>query len=181
MAGSGFQRGPRLGVGTPRGALGWLVFLCVAAVVFYQTSHAPKNPPTSTEHAAPLPVPQTAGDAPSAVDFEKLARAGKSNVPVESAGIIVKVLPDDTEGDQHQRLLVAVGPDAAKDTRDAPTILIAHNIDVADRVPARAGDRVKFRGIYMANDRGGVVHWTHHDPAGKHADGWIEVAGKRYQ
>jgi hypothetical protein len=25
------------------------------------------------------------------------------------------------------------------------------------------------------------VHWTHHDPDGSHADGWLRHAGRVYQ
>lgn len=97
-----------------------------------------------------------------------------SNIQVMGAGIVEKVLKDDTQGSAHQRLIVRVGPDQ--------TILIAHNIDLAPRVAnVQKGDSIEFYGEYEWNNKGGVVHWTHRDPRGKHTDGWIMHDGKRYE
>ena len=113
---------------------------------------------------------------PSATPYQdsiaELIRSKRSNVIVEASGVVTKVLPDDNEGDRHQRLLVEVGGN---------TILIAHNIDLASRVPVRAGDTIRFKGEYEYNDRGGVIHWTHRNTNRNHAAGWIESGGKRYE
>jgi len=59
---------------------------------------------------------------------------------------------------------------------------VAHNIDVAPRVGGLdEGDSVAFRGVYEWNAEGGVIHWTHQDPEGEHAPGWIRHEGKTYQ
>jgi len=100
-------------------------------------------------------------------------RERRGDVPVEVAGTVQRTLPDDREGSRHQRFIVDLG--------DGLTVLVAHNIDLAPRAPLRAGDAVRIRGEYEWNDRGGVIHWTHHDPGGRHAGGWIEHAGERYQ
>ena len=93
---------------------------------------------------------------------------------VLGSGRVTRVLSDDNDGSRHQRFIVEVGP--------GRTMLIAHNIDLAPRVPSiRVGDTVTFYGEYEWNDRGGVIHWTHHDPRGSHPDGWIEHEGQRYQ
>lgn len=87
-------------------------------------------------------------------------------------GTVVKLLKDDREGDQHQRFLVKIAPDI--------TLLIAHNIDIAQRIPVREGETVTINGEYVWNNKGGVIHWTHHDPRGRKG-GWIEYAGKHYE
>jgi len=61
------------------------------------------------------------------------------------------------------------------------TVLIAHNIDLARRVPVGLGDRVFFRGMYEWNELGGLVHWTHDDPQGVEDGGWIRYRRKTYQ
>lgn len=95
-------------------------------------------------------------------------------VLVEGSGTVVKILPDDNKGSRHQRLIIRVGT--------KQTILIAHNIDLAPRIPnISRGDSLDFRGSYVYNDKGGIVHWTHHDPRGEHPDGWLIHNGKTYK
>jgi hypothetical protein len=98
----------------------------------------------------------------------------QSNVQVQGSGAVVKVLADDNDGSRHQRFLVRLA--------SGQTLLIAHNIDLASRVESlRSGDAVEFYGEYEWNAKGGVVHWTHRDPGGRHVDGWIKHNGRTYQ
>ncbi len=93
---------------------------------------------------------------------------------VEAAGVVERVLSDDNDGSRHQRFILRLA--------DGRTLLVAHNIDLAPRIDdLDAGDRVAFRGQYETNDRGGVIHWTHHDPRGEHPAGWLEHDGRRYE
>ncbi len=85
---------------------------------------------------------------------------------------MTRLLPDDTEGARHQRFLVRIA--------DGLTILVAYNRDLAPPIPLQPGDSVALRGEYIWNDRGGMVHWTHHDPARRHEPGWVEYHGRRY-
>lgn len=103
------------------------------------------------------------------------ANAAHRNLPqVQGSGIVVKVLKDDTNGLQHQKFLLKVS--------DNITILIAHNIDLATRVAdIHEGDVVRFKGEYVYTPKGGTVHWTHKDPRGNHAAGWLEHNGKKYE
>lgn len=97
----------------------------------------------------------------------------RSGEMVAGEGVVQKVLKDDTDGSRHQRFILDVG--------QGKTLLVAHNIDLAPRVPdLQVGARVQFYGQYESNARGGVLHWTHHDPAGRHPDGWLQYQGKRY-
>ncbi len=63
----------------------------------------------------------------------------------------------------------------------AGPIEIVDNVSLAPPVPVRDGDRVEVRGE-MVHDPGHipVVHWTHHDPSGKHGGGFIRWQGRVY-
>jgi hypothetical protein len=96
------------------------------------------------------------------------------DVFVEDNGEVIKLLKDDTHGSQHQRFIIK--------TSNGKTVLVAHNIDIADRINSiRIGDTVTFRGEYVFNPKGGILHWTHHDPDGSSVGGWIEHEGKIYK
>lgn len=93
---------------------------------------------------------------------------------VQGTGTVRRILSDDNDGSRHQRFIVEL--------ESGRTLLVAHNIDVAPRVNGLApGDSVSFFGEYEWNDRGGIIHWTHHDPRARHVDGWIDHDGKRYK
>lgn len=100
--------------------------------------------------------------------------AGRSDVEVECGGVVIRTLPDDNSGSRHQRFVLEIAP--------GHTVLISHNIDLAPRIDGlQRGDLVRFRGEYEFNDRGGVVHWTHADPQGRRAGGWLEHEGRQYR
>lgn len=84
---------------------------------------------------------------------------------------VKKTLPDDNEGSRHQRFLI--------DLSSGHTLLVAHNIDLAKKVPLGRGDAVRVRGQFEWNEKGGVLHWTHHDPGKRREGGWIEFEGRR--
>lgn len=86
---------------------------------------------------------------------------------------VVQNLKDDTKGSQHQKFLIKLAPDI--------TLLVAHNIDLSPRAPVTKGDKIKIKGRYEWNNRGGVLHWTHHDPKGKKEGGWIYADGRYYK
>ena len=100
-------------------------------------------------------------------DDSQIGRAFKnktSNVQVEGEGVVTRMLADDLDGSRHQRFVVRLA--------SGQTVLIAHNIDIAPR---------RFYGEYVWNEQGGKVHWTHHDPRGRHVAGWLKHNGQTYQ
>jgi hypothetical protein len=99
--------------------------------------------------------------------------AHQSNVQLEGAGEVMRLLPDDTNGAKHQKFVLRL--------EDGSTVLVAHNIDLAQRVDKlKIGDAVQFSGEYEWNRQGGVIHWTHDDPQGQHEGGWLYVNGRSY-
>jgi hypothetical protein len=60
-------------------------------------------------------------------------------------------------------------------------VRVETNVDITGPVPLRAGETVTVKGEYEFEPTGGVVHWTHHDPAGRHIGGYVLAAGKLYQ
>ncbi|MGH7796696.1 MAG: DUF3465 domain-containing protein [Candidatus Binatia bacterium] len=98
----------------------------------------------------------------------------RSGFQVEGRGVVVRVLADDVDGDRHQRFIIQLN--------SGQTLLMSHNIDLAPRVAGlREGEAVVFNGEYEWNSEGGVLHWTHRDPAGRHPAGWLKHDGRTYQ
>ena len=98
----------------------------------------------------------------------------QSGIQIQNAGVVTRLLADDLNGKRHQRFIVQLN--------SGQTLLIAHNIDIAARINSlKVGDRIEFVGEYEWNPKGGVIHWTHHDPAGRHTSGWIRHNGRVYR
>jgi len=130
------------------------------------------NPP-SRDTTVERQTPSSPGDG----GISKYFANRQSNMIVRAGGTVERILPDDSTTDdgssRHQRFIVRL-PGGVK-------VLVAHNIDLAERAPVTVGQTVTFKGEYEWTEEGGVIHWTHRDPKGRHPDGWIEVAGKKYE
>ena len=111
------------------------------------------------------------------VDDSTIGRAfatGASDIQVEGEGTVIRVLADDLNGSRHQRFIVQLA--------SGQTLLMTHNIDIAPRIDGlKVGDSVRFNGEYVWNKKGGIIHWTHHDPQGRHVAGWVKHNGKTFK
>lgn len=137
-----------------------IVFVLALSYTAYQQS--PDNPPRQSV------------EYPSSTALDDAIDGRRNDYQVQGSGVIERLLSDDNDGSRHQRFIVRL--DSGR------TVLVAHNIDLAPRVPnLQKGQQVSFFGEYEWNERGGVIHWTHHDPRGQHVGGWIDYKGRRYQ
>jgi hypothetical protein len=137
-----------------------VVVLCIAIYIGWGQFNRPND--------SAAPTDQSDTVLSSAFDERK------SGVQEEGNGIVIKILPDDNDGSRHQRFILKL--------HSGQTLLIAHNIDLAPRLSSlKEGDVVAFNGEYEWNSKGGVIHWTHHDPSGRHVAGWLKHNGQTYQ
>ncbi len=159
-----------------------LLIAVVAAALLSYVQQAPQDPasssqgssPAQTQTSASRTVPASATAAIATDAIERAFAGQRSNLQVEVQGKVSRVLSDDNDGSRHQRFVVALP--------SGHTVLVAHNIDLADRVAdLQSGDTITLYGEYEWNTQGGVMHWTHHDPDGSHVDGWIKHRGRTYQ
>jgi cold shock CspA family protein len=138
-----------------------LILLCLASLYLWFTRVSPNQSLVSSTSAA---------DETNLNTYQ----APQSGAQMGGEGVVVRVLADDNDGSRHQRFILRLA--------SGQTLLIAHNIDIANRIEAlSSGDRVEFYGQYESNPEGGVIHWTHHDPDGNHVAGWLKHNGMVYQ
>lgn len=119
------------------------------------------------------PVSLPAAPTDAAQHISEAYQAQRSGFMVEITGRVERVLADDSQGSRHQRFIIRLDNDM--------TLLVSHNIDLAPRVLLQVDDEVVIKGQYEWSRKGGVLHWTHHDPQGKHPGGWIRHHGRLYQ
>ncbi|HEY8678519.1 MAG TPA: DUF3465 domain-containing protein [Candidatus Dormibacteraeota bacterium] len=98
----------------------------------------------------------------------------QSNVEVTADGTVTTVFADRTSRTGvHEQFIVTL---ASGDI----TVEVEHNISIGARVPVAEGDHVIVHGEYIWNARGGLIHFTHHDPQGTHEGGYIQDRGQTY-
>ncbi|WP_423839510.1 DUF3465 domain-containing protein [Vibrio cholerae] len=82
--------------------------------------------------------------------LQQAYKSQQSDLQVQGFGKVVKVLPDDNDGSKHQKFILKLN--------SGQTLLVAHNIDLAPRIPnLQVGDSVEFYGEYEWNKKGGVL------------------------
>src|SRR5207245_11540516 len=87
---------------------------------------------------------------------------------------VVQVLPDRVSASgKHEQFIVRL-------TSGDLSLLVEHNLSIAPRAPVAVGDHVIVHGEYIWNAQGGLIHFTHHDPEGRHEGGFIQDNGTVY-
>jgi hypothetical protein len=123
-------------------------------------SRAPVPSPAVTKTPSKPERPEPKNQAE--VAFE----SRRSHIWIEETGTVERLLRDDTKRPRHQRFVLRGA--------GGGTILVAHNIDLAPRVPLKKGDVVTLRGDYIWNE--------HRDTnGGKDSGGWIRWRDKLYR
>lgn len=157
--------------------------IAVSAVAILSACSSTVSPASSQSSSSPqVPAefgsPNSSAESPStqSIDQSQLLQAQANQakkVEIIFSARVKKILPDDTKGLPHQRLLLAV--------ENGSTVLLAHDIKYAPKVPVQVGDMLVVKGEYIWNRKGGVVHWTHHSDSPRHEGGYIEFGGQKYQ
>lgn len=141
-----------------------ILFLTIITLAYFSVPQAIRTP------LAEQPTTSLNSDQILAQAYE----SQRSNLFIEGRGIVTRVLADDRQGNRHQRFIVQLA--------SGQTLLIAHNIELAPRITdLEKGDPIAFAGEYEWNHKGGVIHWTHHDPSKRHAEGWLKHNGRLYR
>jgi len=105
-------------------------------------------------------------------------RAERSYVEVTAAGSVARVLGTELgPSGEHEGFLLHLAGAAGRGL----TVRIEDNIDLTGPIPITEGESIVVRGEYIFDPRGGLIHYTHRDPGGRHAAGYIEAGGKLYQ
>ena len=121
---------------------------------------------------APACVPAATSDNAA---VERAYAEKRSTVEVTAQGAVTSVLTDDSgPSGVHQRFIIRL-------VGSTQTVLVDNNVTIGQRAPVLQGSNVSVHGEYVWNDQGGLIHFTHHDPARTHEGGWIELSGVRYQ
>lgn len=151
---------------------GVIILLIAAYFGLDLSGHKQSQLPSSTIPAAQRNETTLSNNG---VDTVKAAyEQRQSNVQVQGSGRVKAILRDDNDGSRHQKFILVF--------KNGLSILVAHNIDLAPKISnLNKGDIVEFYGEYEYNSKGGVLHWTHRDPQGRHEGGWLKHDGQIYQ
>jgi Protein of unknown function (DUF3465) len=101
--------------------------------------------------------------------------SGTSHVEVTAQGTVVRAFGVQAGRESpHEGFLMRLSSDCTVVVR------VEANVDFTGTFALRPGQTVIVRGEYEYYAMGGVIHWTHHDPRGRHAGGFIQVDGHQF-
>ena len=145
--------------------------MCLLAGTWIYIQFSPSS--TSQKSHTPVSKNDNAVKQTELTDIHALFEAQRSGVMVSTAGNVTRILSDDTKGSKHQLFVIEIP--------QGITLLVAHNIDLAPRIPLSLKDHVAIFGQYEWNHKGGLIHWTHRDPKKIHPDGWVMHQNVKYE
>ncbi len=105
-----------------------------------------------------------------------LYASGASDAEVVAQGVVVGVLgTNNGPSGEHEGFLLKL-------TQECDLLLrVETNVDITGPVPLRVGQAVTVKGQFEDDPGGGMIHWTHHDPSGRHVAGYVFAGGKYYE
>ncbi|MDR2250662.1 DUF3465 domain-containing protein [Acinetobacter sp.] len=153
-------------------SIGGIIVLLIAAYFGLDLSGHKKNQSPSSNYVTQNTESALSNDGIDTVEAAYEHR--QSKVQVQGSGRVKAILREDNDGTRHQKFILVL--------KNGLSILVAHNIDLAPKIDnLHKGDIVEFNGEYEYNEKGGVLHWTHHDPQNRHENGWLKHNGRIYQ
>lgn len=116
------------------------------------------------------------GDDTSNAGVCDAAARGASHVEVTASGTVVRVLGVARgRSDAHEGFLMRV------ECAQPVIVRVEANTSFTGTFALQRGTNASVKGEYETDPRGGVIHWTHRDPRGRHPDGYVRVGGATYQ
>ena len=101
--------------------------------------------------------------------------AGRSRVEVVADGTVTRTLGvQPGRVSPHEGFLMRLGSGCSVIVR------VEVNTDFTGSIPLQPGQHVLVKGEYEFYPLGGVIHWTHRDPRGRHAGGYVATGGRIY-
>ncbi|HEX8806223.1 MAG TPA: DUF3465 domain-containing protein [Candidatus Aquilonibacter sp.] len=142
-----------------------------------------RRPPSLRYRTLALALTLLAGAAcsgqaeqPNNAQVCSLYASGSSGVEVIAQGTVFGVLGTrEGPSGQHEGFLLKLNQECDLMLR------VETNVDITGPVPLQNGETATVKGQFEDDAEGGVIHWTHHDPSGRHVAGYVEVNGKLYQ
>jgi hypothetical protein len=102
--------------------------------------------------------------------------AGRSRVEVVAGGTVTRVL-----GTQAGRVSPHEGFLMRLSSGCDLVVRVEANTDFTGTFELAPGDAVSIKGEYEYYALGGVIHWTHRDPRGRHDGGYIQTKRGIYE
>jgi hypothetical protein len=101
--------------------------------------------------------------------------ANRSHVEVVADGSVTRIFGVRAgRVSPHEGFLMRLASDCSVVVR------VEANTDFTGPIPLTAGEHVLVKGEYEYYPLGGVIHWTHRDPRGRHEGGYIQAGGNLY-